>query len=206
MRFVFVLISMIIVDFIELKGQLEVKIGKQVWMTKNLEVSTFRNGDTILEIKTKEDWERAEYDATPGWCYYENDSENGKKYGKLYNFFAVYDKRGLAPTGWHIPSDKEWMKLVDYLGGDYLAGKKLKDAYSWYPSQGNNLSGFSGLPGGVRFRKGMFFGIKDRAAFWSSTLSSNTSVWCWYLDLIEVFIDRGEDFVNSGFSVRCVKD
>ena len=97
-------------------SQSEVKIGKQIWMTKNLDVSTFRNGDPINELQSKEEWYAAEFNATPGWCDYENDSEYGETYGKLYNYFAVYDKRGLAPKGWHIPSDKEWSILIDYLG------------------------------------------------------------------------------------------
>lgn len=205
MKQMFLYLSIVLLTF-QAYSQSEVKIGKQIWMIKNLDVDRFRNGDPIQELKSKDEWYAAEYNATPGWCYYENDSENGKEYGKLYNFFAVYDKRGLAPEGWHIPTDKEWSILVNYLGGEYKAGKKMKEVNAWYPSQGNNLSGFAGLPAGVRFRKGMFFGINDRAAFWSSSLSSNISVWCWYLDLIDIFISRGEDFVNSGFSVRCIKN
>ena len=105
-------------------------IGTQVWMTKNLDVSTFRNGDPILQAKTDEEWEKAGENKQPAWCYYENDPANGAKYGKLYNWYAVIDSRGLAPVGYHIPSHEEWLKLYyDYLGLD--AGTKMKSKSGW---------------------------------------------------------------------------
>ncbi|MBM3455516.1 MAG: hypothetical protein FJX80_10255, partial [Bacteroidetes bacterium] len=106
-----------------------VKIGAQTWMAENLNVSTFRNGDPIPEAKTNEEWEKAGKEGKPAWCYYENDSKNGAKYGKLYNWYAVNDSRGLAPTGWHIPSDAEWTTLENQLGDD--AGKKMKSTSGW---------------------------------------------------------------------------
>lgn len=104
-----------------------VTIGTQVWMNKNLDVSTFRNGDPIPQAKTEQDWLAAKNNKQPAWCYYENKSENGAKFGKLYNWYAVNDARGLAPVGFHVPSDEEWMKLIDYLGGENLAGIKMKE-------------------------------------------------------------------------------
>jgi len=103
----------------------EVEIGNQVWKTQNLDVETFKNGDVIPEAKSDEEWERAEENNEPAWCYYDNDPENGKKYGKLYNHFAVSDTRGLCPTGWHVPSDEEWTRLETFLGRDGR-GEKLK--------------------------------------------------------------------------------
>jgi len=103
-----------------------VKIGTQVWMTKNLDVSVFRNGDTIPEAKTNIEWIKAGDNQQPAWCYYDNDPANGAKYGKLYNWYAVNDSRGLAPTGWHVPSDAEWTQLKDFLGGIEVAGTKMK--------------------------------------------------------------------------------
>ena len=103
-----------------------VQIGTQVWMTKNLDVSTFRNGDPIPEAKTDEEWEKAGENKQPAWCYYNNDPGNGEKYGKLYNWYAVNDSRGLAPVGYHIPSDAEWTILTDFLGGEDAAGNKMK--------------------------------------------------------------------------------
>jgi uncharacterized protein (TIGR02145 family) len=106
-----------------------VTIGSQVWMTKNLEVSTFRNGDVIPQATSKEEWEAAGKNKQPAWCYYDDDVKNGTKYGKLYNWFAVNDPRGLAPVGYHVPTDEEWTILDDYLGDD--AGKKMKSTSGW---------------------------------------------------------------------------
>jgi uncharacterized protein (TIGR02145 family) len=106
-----------------------VKIGTQTWMVENLNVSTFRNGDPIPEAKTNEEWEKAGKNKQPAWCYYENDPKNGAKYGKLYNWYAVSDPRGLAPVGWHVPTDAEWTLLSDFLG--YDNGKKMKSTSGW---------------------------------------------------------------------------
>ena len=108
-----------------------VTIGTQVWTTKNLDVSTFRNGDVIPQASTDEAWEAAGENKQPAWCYYDNDPKNGTKYGKLYNWYAVNDPRGLAPAGYHIPTDAEWTVLSDYLGGEDVAGKKMKSTSGW---------------------------------------------------------------------------
>ena len=107
------------------------KIGTQVWTTKNLDVSTFRNGDPIPQAKTEQEWEFAGKNKQPAWCYYENNEANGLIYGKLYNWYAVNDARGLAPVGFHVPSDEEWMKLIDYLGGFQVAQNKMKSKNGW---------------------------------------------------------------------------
>jgi uncharacterized protein (TIGR02145 family) len=91
-----------------------VTIGNQHWMTKNLNVSTFRNGDPIREARTNHEWKEAIAKKEPAWCYYENNPKNGAKYGKIYNWYAVSDPRGLAPYGWHIPSFMEWNSLVKH--------------------------------------------------------------------------------------------
>lgn len=96
----------------------EVAIGKQIWSLKNLEVTTFRNGDEIPEVKTNKAWKEAAKANQPAWCYYENEEAMGVKYGKLYNWFAVMDPRGLAPDGWQISSQKDWDVLVSALGKD----------------------------------------------------------------------------------------
>jgi Fibrobacter succinogenes major domain (Fib_succ_major) len=112
-------------------AQGDVKIGKQTWMSKNLDVSTFRNGEQIPQAKDVEQWQYAGTNKIPAWCYYEFNESNGKKYGKLYNWFAVSDSRGLAPNGYHIPSDAEWDILTDFLGGADIAGKKMKSKDGW---------------------------------------------------------------------------
>ncbi len=103
-----------------------IKIGNQEWMTRNLDVDRFQNGDLIPNIESNEEWKKAGENAQPAWCYYDNDPENGKKYRKLYNWFAVNDPRGLAPEGSHITSQKEWNILVEFLGGFKIAGLKMK--------------------------------------------------------------------------------
>ncbi len=107
-----------------------VTIGNQTWTTKNLDVATFRNGDLIPEAKTDEEWKAAGENKQPAWCYYDNKAANGTKYGKLYNWYAVVDYRGLAPAGWHVPTDEEWTVLSTYLVGDD-AGKKMKSSSGW---------------------------------------------------------------------------
>ena len=139
-----------------------ITIGTQVWTTKNLDAATFRNGDPIPQAKTDEEWEKAGDNQQPAWCYYDNDPANGAKYGKLYNWYAVNDSRGLAPVGYHIPSDAEWTILTDFLGGEKVAGTKMKSTDFWADYEGNsgngtNESGFSGLPGGNRDLDGTFY-------------------------------------------------
>jgi len=126
---------------IDIKNQ--IKIGNQTWSIKNLDVSTFCNGEIIPQAKTDEEWNRAGNDKQPAWCYYNNDLKNGAKYGKLYNWYAVSDSRGLAPTGWHIPTDEEFNELISFLGGNNQAAQKLKSNNGWanytYTTGGDNI-------------------------------------------------------------------
>jgi uncharacterized protein (TIGR02145 family) len=112
-----------------------VSIGKQIWMVDNLNVETFRNGDFIPQAKTKEEWAKARDNKQPAWCYYNNDSKNGIKYGKLYNGYAVIDPRGLAPKGWRIPSQNEFIYLhTEVVGQNFevsKGGKKIKSTSGW---------------------------------------------------------------------------
>jgi len=184
-----------------------VTIGKQVWMTKNLDVATFRNGDPIPEAKTYEEWEIAGENKQPAWCYYKNDPANGAKYGKLYNWYAVNDSRGLAPTGWHIPSDAEWTELTDFLGGEDVAGTKMKSKSGWEEDgNGTNESGFSGLPGGIRYDDGSFNDIGYNGFWWSSTENLTTYAWYRYLYYNFGGVRRGDNGKRDGFSVRCLRD
>jgi uncharacterized protein (TIGR02145 family) len=129
-----------------------VKIGNQEWMAENLNVSTFRKADPIPEVKSDEDWEIARDFGKPACCYYENDQANGAIYGRLYNWYAVADPRGLEPKGWHVASDTEWETLVEYLGGEEDAGWKIKEMGTAHWDSPNtavtNESGFCALPGG----------------------------------------------------------
>ncbi len=176
--------------------------------TTNLSVGTFRNGDTIAEIISAADWIKAGNDGTPAWCSYDNDSLNHAVYGKLYNWFAVNDPRGLAPVGWHIPSDSEWTVLTDYWGGEAVAGGKMKTTSGWDSGgNGTNESSFTALPGGSRHGNGNFVDeIGGYAFWWSSTESASGSAYIRYLDYTNGKIMRASDGRKAGFSVRCVKD
>ncbi len=181
-----------------------VKIKTQIWMSENLNISTYRNGDSIPEVKNPAEWSKL---ATGAWCYYENNSENSAKYGKLYNWYAVNDSRGLAPAGFHVPSDDEWTQLVDNLGG-YGSGAKIKAKSGWKQNkQASNATGFSGLPGGYRYSVGPFLYIGNNGCFWSST-PSNKKNKAWGRTLGANFDDLGRDDGSeaSGLSVRCVRD
>ena len=125
-----------------------IRIGRQIWQTSNLNVDRFRNGDPISQIQIDEEWEQRVADGEPSWCYYNNDPENGYKYGRLYNWWAVGDPRGLAPKGFHIPSDAEWAELIDYLGGVNIAGAEMKSTSGWKKNgNGTNSSGNKSIGG-----------------------------------------------------------
>jgi uncharacterized protein (TIGR02145 family) len=198
------------------QGQTQtITIGNQVWMTKNLNVDKFRNGDIIPEVKTKEEWKIAGEKNQPAWCYFNNDKANGEKYGKLYNWAAVNDPRGLAPYGWHIPSETEWMYLINYLGGENISGSKMKSKSGWPEPEneiflksdnGTNESGFSALPGGERYDSGEFpFIIGHKATWWSSTLTGESIQLPFNVVLI-TNIFTGGAWYGTGCSVRCIQD
>ena len=182
-----------------------VTIGSQVWISTNLNVSTYRNGDLIPQEQNKEAWGNL---TTGAWCYYDNDTSNGSEYGKLYNWYAVKDPRGLAPKGYHIPTDAEWTILVSYLGGEYEAGTKMKSISGWADNgNGTNSSSFSGLPGGGRGFSGGFGTIGDGGNWWSSS-DEGTDNSAWYRNLIssDGNVSKHSNDRRVGFSVRCLRD
>jgi len=182
-------------------------IGSQWWMAENLKVTQYRNGDDI-PIKIYTWWGAAE----GAYCEYNNIPANVSTYGRLYNWFAVDDPRGLAPVGWHVPSDAEWQTLVNYLGGDDLAGEKMKEAgiAHWEePNYANNASGFSALPGGGRYpgtEAGTYDGMYWLADFWSSSDYLSANAWLRSLWNSSESIGRTSTLKTYGLSVRCVKD
>jgi uncharacterized protein (TIGR02145 family) len=203
-----------------------VVIGDQIWMSENLNVSIFRNGDTIAEAKTISEWRKAGNENKPAWCYYDNDLENGKKYGKLYNWYAINDPRGLAPEGWHIPNYDEWLVIQNllgfdeqglsskndyFLGGNERANKRMKSTIGWYENSGTNKGGFSGLPGGSRNLSGDFNKDVLTDGYWwtSSDLGSNSDGAIFYTLYYMNFHSYQPDYIHSkgdGLSVRCIKD
>jgi hypothetical protein len=183
-----------------------VTIGTQVWTSTNLDVSTFRNGDPIPQAKTDAEWKGAGENKQPAWCYYDNDPSNGTKYGKLYNWYSVNDPRGLAPKGYHIPTDAEWTKLSDYLG-ESGAGTEMKSTSGWKnDGNGNNSSGFSGLPGGSRYNDGTFDNIGKGGNWWSSTEYNTGNAWFRFLFYDVGFVFSYDNYKEEGCSVRCLRD
>jgi uncharacterized protein (TIGR02145 family) len=202
-----------------------VTIGDQKWMRKNLNVSTFQNGDRILEVNTIHDWEKANENKQPAWCYYNNDRAYGEKYGKLYNWYAVNDPRGLAPEGWHIPKTSEWETLIKYLGdgidinngGFDLAATKMISKEDWLSGDliaiSNNSSKFSALPGGflispdifddeTRFRE-----VNKQTAWWTSSNQTDGFADC-ILMSTKAYSSYFPEQINcgDGLSIRCIKN
>ena len=189
------------------KSYKSVMIDTQEWMSENLNVGTFRNGDPIPETRSDEEWRKAGQAGTPAWCYYENKAENGSKYGRLYNWYAVTDKRGLAPEGWHISSDAEWRNTTDFLGGEDAAGTKMKSSSGWAEDgNGTNESGFTGLPGGCRDLNGKFCYIDNNGYWWTSTEKDGTLAWYRCIDRSPYYVYRTNYYKQNGLSVRCIKD
>lgn len=180
-----------------------IKIGNQTWMVKNLDVNHYRNGDLIREVRNSSEWAKLK---TGAWCYYDNIKSNGLKYGKLYNWYAVNDPRGLAPKGWHIASDAEWTRLTDFLEGENIAGRKLKATRGWNEGfNGSNESGFTGYPGGGRYYDGPFYNEGDFGYWWCSTQYFSDESFFRYMGQGGYVSTKHISKVN-GFSVRCIKD
>ena len=197
------LFSFLLLLSFTIKAQ-EIKIGNQTWTTKNLDVTTYRNGDAIPQVQDKKAWANL---ITGAWCYHENKAANGTIYGKLYNWYAVNDPRGLAPKGYHIPKDAEWNILTDYLGGETVAGIKMKSTSGWDDNgNGTNPRGFAGLPGGSRYYTGNFNDIGAYGYWWSSSEFNISYVWCRYLNYYVGNVYSYSYFKNYGFSVRCLRD
>ena len=196
-----------------------VRIGTQVWMTRNLNVSRYSDGTIIPEVNEQSQWVNL---TTGAWCYFASNTANGTIYGKLYNWYAVagiYDaasaanpalRKKLAPDGSHVPSDAEWTTLTSFLGGESVAGGKMKATGTslWLSpnTEATNSSGFTGLPGGFRGSLGNFFSIGTSGYWWSSTESGTLRAWYRYLEsgngnTIRDYVGKGD-----GLSVRCLKD
>ncbi|MEY4333756.1 MAG: hypothetical protein RLZZ196_2499 [Bacteroidota bacterium] len=188
-----------------------VKIGENTWMVKNLDVSRFRNGDSIPEAKTKLEWAAYGMSKKAAWSHYNNDIGEGANYGKLYNWYAVNDPRGLAPEGWHIPTDVEWGLLVLELGGDKKAGEALKYTYGWANTNtgsgnGTNSSGFEALAGGLRNGMGAFGYKGQGGGWWSSTAVDSTKSWYRFVLYASPMVYKDAYGNRNGLAVRCVKD
>jgi uncharacterized protein (TIGR02145 family) len=184
-----------------------VQIGGQWWMAENLKSTKYNDGSPIPEVTDNSDWINL---TTEGYCWYDNDISNKKTFGALYNWFTVRNGN-LCPKGWHIPSDMEWITLIDFLGGEGVAGGKLKETGTihWiYPNSGaTNESGFTALASGDRIgADGSFYNLYGYAIYWSSDEASYDLA----INRVLVFDDTnfriGYDNKTAGFSVRCIRN
>jgi len=184
-----------------------IAIGTQTWMKENLKVTKYRNGDNIPNEPNIATWPNL---TTGAYVYYDNNAAYNGTYGKLYNWYAVMDGRGLCPVGWHLPSDDEWTTLTEYLGGINVAGGKMKTTGTslWdSPNTGaTNESGFSGLPGGFLSSGNSFYSIEFRGSWWSTSEINSIASWSLSLFSDDVAVFRSTTIKYSGLSARCVKD
>jgi uncharacterized protein (TIGR02145 family) len=188
-----------------------VTIGTQTWMAENLRTTKYNDGTAIPNITDADEWKR-EILSKGAYCNYDNTTSTDTiaTYGRLYNYYAVSTGK-LAPKGWHVPTDAEWTQLTDYLGGKSVAGGKLKETGTthWHsPNEGaTNETGFTALPGGLRYGSGAFsvFGIQG---YWlSATEDGDSFAWQRRMDFTAGDVDRGSNGGKVfGVSVRCVKD
>ena len=181
-----------------------VKMGDQVWMSANLSVTRFRNGDSIPYAASNEEWIKSGKEGKPAYCIIQNNKTFGIKYGKLYNWFAVVDPRGLAPKGWHVPSDEEWSALTDYLGGSVAAAMSMRVVNSY--GQNKDKSSFSGLPGGARALNGNFYGFESFGYWWAGTESVDQTAWVRVLGYNVLDFNSLHYNKTCGLSVRCVRN
>ena len=184
-------------------------IGSQTWMKENLKTTKYRDGTSISYITSNSSWQNT---TSGAYCNYDNNSSNSNIYGRLYNWYAVNNSKKICPTGWHVPTDADWNIFINYLGGENVAGGKMKEAGTvhWYTNTGGtNSSGFTALPSGYRFPNGgAYEGINYQTYFWSSTSSYSDP----YAVITKRLYGGGIKVLNEdvayrwGSPCRCVKD
>ncbi|MCX6335307.1 MAG: fibrobacter succinogenes major paralogous domain-containing protein [Bacteroidia bacterium] len=186
-----------------------VAIGTQVWMVENLKTTKYNDGTSIPLVTVEAAWSNL---TTPGYCFYDNDAGTNKAtYGAIYNWYTVNTGK-LCPTGWHVPSDAEWTTLTNFLGGEYVAGGKLKQSgiSLWSsPNDGaTNWSGFTALPAGYRQEAGSFCNINDDDFWWSTTTSTSqiTKAWSRGVNYNYPYVYNDFYLKSFGYSVRCLRN
>ena len=207
-------------SFMDIGGNIyqTIKIGTQWWMVENLKVIRYRDGEPIPHVTNNTDWSNL---GSGAYCNYNNDVNNVATYGRLYNWYAVNDARGLAPAGWRVPMDADWKELEMFLGMSQTdadasgwrgspVGGKLKEigTVHWNSpnSDATNESGFTALPGGYRNIIGIFDNLEYYAYFWSSSENDENHAWSRYLNFYFSVVNRYSFDKRNGFSIRCVKD
>ena len=189
-----------------------VKIGTQVWMVENLKTTKYNDGATIPLISDNTTWKNSTDGA---YCWYNNDINNKGSFGALYNWYAV-NKGKLCPAGWHVPSQSDYTAFIDFLGGESVAGGKLKTIGTiedgnglWYQPNvdATNEYEFSALPGGMRGGgAGNFSDLNYGGVWWSSTESTSDNSIYLYINNFDATFFNGVTTKKAGFSVRCLKN
>ena len=194
-------------------------IGTQCWMAEDLKVTHYPNGDTIPNVTDDTDWGNlADDNTSDAYCFYNND--NTTDYGALYTYAAsigddwtkdLVENQGVCPNGWHLPTDAEWTTLTNYLGGEIIAGGKMKEIGTTHwnsPNTGaDNSSGFSALPSGYRINgSGTFYRLGDRSHWWSATEGNSFYAYIRYMSYDNAEVKRTNINKALGYSVRCVRE
>ena len=183
-----------------------VQIGTQVWMAENLRVERFRDSITIPLVLDNKAWDNL---ITPGYCCYNNTSQNKATYGALYNWYAVGTGK-LCPAGWHVPSNAEWTTLINQLGGESVAGGALKETgtmHWWPPNTGaTNSSGFTAIPGGYRINLGTFGFLRESGYWWSASDDDAINAGYYFLSYDKANVLSSSSYKGAGLYVRCVMD
>ena len=186
-----------------------IEIGNQLWMNKNLSQETFQNGDMLFFASNQSEWLDAINNKIPAYCFYNFNKDLSLKFGFLYNFHAVSDERNLAPHGWDIPTNKNWEEMINYFGGDKIAGAKMKGNLNklWKEPLKIEFSAikFDVLPSGFINQNGLFKNVGECAYFWSKDQFSENSAWNYYLLNFTSAISKTNSSKGSGLSVRCLK-
>jgi len=184
-----------------------VKIGDQWWMTENLKVTHYRNGDPISNVTVDSLWVNLQNGA---YCDHLNNADNTAMYGRLYNWYTVNDHRIIAPEGWRVPSNADWQELIDHLGGQAVAGGKMKQSGTeqWNnPNHGaTNESGFTAIPVGIRSNSGYFIELGINSYFWSKTESNLYIGYRLHLSYGHAQAQLGGADKQLGYSLRCIKN
>jgi uncharacterized protein (TIGR02145 family) len=222
-KFLFLMMVVFFSDVISLEAQKQnllkdsegnsyktITIGDQVWMAENLRTTKFNDGTDILNETNATKWVK---EMTPAFCWLDNDKDKSRVYGAMYNWHAVNTGK-LCPVGWKIPSDEDWNKLIDFLGGVEVAGGKLKEngTSKWISpnSEATNSAGFAALPAGYRYGyfwgSGIFYELGLNGYFWTSTEYTETFSWSRTLSAKNGKVYRSVFEKNNGFSIRCIKD
>jgi len=185
-----------------------IKIGNQTWMAENLRVSKYRNGDAIPNILDNEEWAAL---TTGAFCNYNNtsDLDTVATYGRLYNWYAVADTRGIAPEGWRVPTTADWNDLIDLLGGDTIASNALKevgDTHWLDPYESTNSSGFTAIPSGSRYLEKNSKWIGAYYTLWTATEADLNGAAFLYLFYYDSKVWKGVNYKANGYAVRLIKE